>query len=132
VLIFLARDSVEQLAHLRERLFALSPLVGASTKLAVVVVAPEKNRATMGDTQRLLSSSGLQVPVLGVLADDPKGARMLAGAEAGNSNRTTLVRSMKSIIPGVYGLLGEGRRPSGGGARPPARRQPGAQGAVQA
>jgi MinD-like ATPase involved in chromosome partitioning or flagellar assembly len=127
VLVMLARDSVEQLAHLRERLFALGPMLGPATRTCVVIVAPEKNRATMADTQRLLASAGLQVPVLGVLADDPKGARMLAGAEAGSAGRSTLVRSMRSIVPAVYGLLGEASpRPASSGApRPPVRRPQG-------
>jgi MinD-like ATPase involved in chromosome partitioning or flagellar assembly len=130
VLVMLASDSVAQLAHLRERLFALGPLL-AGTRLAVVIVAPEKNRGTQADTQRLLASAGLQVPVLGVVADDPKGAQMLAGAHAGNAGRSTLVRSMRSIVPGIYGLLGGAppQQARGGGARPPTRQS---QGAVQA
>ena len=129
VLVLLARDSVEQLAHLRERLFALSPLLGPGTRLCTVIVAPEKNRATQGDTQRLLASAGLQVPVVGVVADDPKGARLLAGAEAGSAGRSTLIRSMRSVVPAIYGLMGSGGTPrpsSGGGARPAARRGEGA------
>ena len=130
VLVMLVRDSVEQLAHLRERLFALAPMV-AGTRLCVVVVAPEKNRGTQTDTQRLLASAGLQVPVLGVVADDPKGAQMLAGSHAGNAGRSTLVRSMRAVVPGIYGLLGNpaGVPRGGGGARPPTRQS---QGAVQA
>jgi len=129
VLVMLVRDSVEQLAHLRERLFALAPMV-AGTRLCVVVVAPEKNRGTQTDTQRLLASAGLQVPVLGVVADDAKGAQLLAGAHAGNAGRSTLVRSMRAVVPGIYGLLGNPATvPRGGGARPPTRQS---QGAVQA
>jgi hypothetical protein len=112
---------------MRERLFAMGPLLGHTTKLCVVIVAPEKSRGnTQADVQRLLASAGLQVPVLGVVADDPKGARMLGGAEAGSAGRSTLVRSMRSVIPAVYGLLGDRPGPTGGGARPPARRGEGA------
>jgi hypothetical protein len=127
VLVMLASDSVAQLAHLRERLFALGPLLGHTTRLCTVIVAPEKNRGTQADTQRLLSSAGLQVPVLGVVADDPKGARMLAGVDAGNAGRSTLVRSMRAIVPAIYGLLGGGSgAPRSGGTAPPARRSQGA------
>lgn len=117
LVLFLARDSVEQLAHLRDRLQTLGPLLGHSARLAVAIVAPEKSRATVGDTQRLLDSSGLHVPVLGVVADDPKGARLLQGVSAGSAGRSTLVRSVRSLVPQVYGLVSGGPGRLHGAAR---------------
>jgi hypothetical protein len=109
IVLFLAGDTVAQLAHLRERLRTLAPLL-TGVRLAAALVAPAKRRAAVSDTQRLLEASGLRVQVLGAIADDAKGAGVLQGAESGSAGRTALVKSVRAIVPGLYGQLGQDRQ----------------------
>ena len=42
--------------------------------------------------------------MLGRVAYDPKGAAVVAGTRSGNAGRTTLVRSVRSLMPALHEL----------------------------
>jgi hypothetical protein len=108
--ILLARAEVEELAHLRERLRFLASAIGGRypgpARLGVVLVASERDRSAGPRTEQLLRSSGLPVPVLGTMADDPRGAARLRGVGNGRAERTTLIRSVRALVPEVVALAG--------------------------
>ncbi|MFI7586919.1 hypothetical protein ACIB24_07575 [Spongisporangium articulatum] len=108
--LLLARAELEGLAHLRERVRRLiggetdsgelGP--GAARRVGVVLVSNE--RAVAARTEQLLRSGGLPVRVLGTVADDARGAALLGGG--GRAGRTTLVRSVRTLLPAVHELVG--------------------------
>jgi hypothetical protein len=110
--VLLARAELEELAHLRERLRLLSAVLNSSggyaaqPRLGVVLVAGDRDRAAGPRTEQLLRSSGVPVPVIGTIVDDPSGAAKLRGAGSGRAGRTTLVRSVRSLQPAVVALAG--------------------------
>lgn len=122
--VLVTRAQVEQLAHLRERVRVLADQSGAGTvrpPVGVVVVAAEKDHApVVADVQRLLDAAGLAARVLGAVAWDERGARLLAGAGHGAAGKTSLVRSVRALSAGVRALAGEGVAVRGGLAEPTA------------
>jgi hypothetical protein len=106
--LMVARAELEELAHLRERLRFLAATLprrsATGPRLGVVLVAADKDRAAAPRTEQLLRSSGVPVPVLGTVADDPRGAAKLRGIGSGRAGRTTLVRSIRSLLPAVAAL----------------------------
>jgi hypothetical protein len=104
VVVLVCNDSPEQLFHVRERIRALQPALVGGTRLAVAVVAPVSRRNVGADAQKLFHASGFGVPVLGRIAYDPKGAAVVAGTRSGNAGRTTLVRSVRSLMPALIEL----------------------------
>jgi hypothetical protein len=109
-IIVVARPEVEELAHLRERLRFLNSAVpgrfAGRAQIGVVLVAPERDRAVAGRTEQLLHSSGVGVPVLGTMAEDQKGAEALRGMNRSRLSRSTLIRSVRSLLPSVSLLAG--------------------------
>jgi MinD-like ATPase involved in chromosome partitioning or flagellar assembly len=118
--VLVTRAQVEALAHLRERVRVLADQAGAGTvrpPIGVVVVAPEKDhRPVVSDVQRLLDAAGLAGRVLGAVAWDVRGARLLAGAGRGSAGKTPLVRSVRALSTGVRALAAEGVALRGGSA----------------
>jgi hypothetical protein len=110
--LMVARAELEELAHLRERLrFLIATLPGRYTgraRIGVILLARERDRAAGPRTEQLLRASGVAVPVLGVVADDPSGAARLRGEGNGRAGRTTLIRSVRSLLPAVGELAGLG------------------------
>ncbi|MCE0535655.1 hypothetical protein LWF15_09035 [Kineosporia rhizophila] len=108
--IVVARPELEELAHLRERLRFLNSAVpgrfAGRAQIGVVLVAPERDRAVAGRTEQLLHSSGVGVPVLGTVALDQKGAEALRGMNRSRLARSTLIRSVRSLLPSVSLLAG--------------------------
>ncbi|GAB6901764.1 hypothetical protein [Kineosporia succinea] len=108
--IVVARPELEELAHLRERLRFLNTSVpgrfAGRAQIGVVLVAPERDRAVAGRTEQLLHSSGVGVPVLGTMALDQRGAEALRGMNRSRLNRSTLIRSVRSLLPSVSLLAG--------------------------
>lgn len=106
--VFVARPSVESYAHLRERLQWLSePLrIGelGSTPVGVVLVTPASDASAARDLDRLLQYAGLQVSVLGRIAEDPKAVEALYGQSSRRLNRTLLVRSAREVATAVRSL----------------------------
>jgi len=108
--LLLARAELEELAHLRERLRFLTATLpsryAGPARIGVILVAAERDRAAGPRTEQLLRASGIAVPVLGTIADDARGAGRLRGLHGGRAGRTTLVRSVRSLLPAVTALTG--------------------------
>lgn len=108
--IVVARPELEELAHLRERLRFLNSAVpgrfAGRAQIGVVLIAPERDRAVAGRTEQLLHASGVGVPVLGTMAVDQRGAEALRGMNRSRLNRSTLIRSVRSLLPSVSLLAG--------------------------
>lgn len=109
--VFVARAETDQLAHLRERARALAEQTGAGTvrpPIGVAVVAPEKaHRQVISDVQRLFDATGLPGKVLGAIAEDGRGARLIGGAGNGSAGRTSLVRSVRALSPVIRELAAQ-------------------------
>ena len=109
--IMVARAELEELSHLRERLRFLTATLpsrySGRARVGVILVASERDRAAGPRTEQLLRSSGLPVSVLGTIADDPRGAAKLRGLGNGRAGRTTLVRSVRSLLPAVRVFAGD-------------------------
>ncbi|NDL58912.1 MinD/ParA family ATP-binding protein [Phytoactinopolyspora mesophila] len=106
--VFVAQPSIESYAHLRERLHWLSePLrIGelGSTPVGVILVTAPSDTSAARDLDRLLQYAGLQVSVLGRIADDPKAVRALYGQASRRLDRTLLVRSAREVANAVRSL----------------------------
>ncbi|MGH8776902.1 MAG: hypothetical protein ACRDWI_17695 [Jiangellaceae bacterium] len=107
------RPSVESYAHLRERLRWLSgPLrIGqlGSIPVGIVLVSPVTDAGAVRDLDRLLQHDGLQVAVIGRVADDRQAADVLAGRTGRRIDRSLLVRSARELTGAVTGLAIPGR-----------------------
>ena len=126
--LLVARTDVASLAHLRERVRAVAeargvrrpaagrPASEAAGAVGVVLVAPQRERGVDAEVQRLLDAAGLPGRVLGAVADDPKGALVLAGAARGAPGRTDLVRSVRGVAPAVVAFLADAARLTAGAA----------------
>ncbi|MCP2335434.1 hypothetical protein [Actinomadura rupiterrae] len=109
MVVLLTRATLEQVAHLRERVVALTGELRGGPPLGVVVLADprdfrasiaEVDRILTGTRQRLEARGGVPAPpvsVLGGLALDPKGAELLSGQWGGRLDRTLLVRSAREV-----------------------------------
>jgi MinD-like ATPase involved in chromosome partitioning or flagellar assembly len=116
--VFVVRPSVESYAHLRERLHWLSdPLqIGklGSIPVGVVVVTSPSDTSAARDLDRLLQYAGLQVSVLGRIAEDPKAVRALTGQASKRLGRTLLVRSARQVATSVRSMAsGRSAAPAG-------------------
>lgn len=109
--VMVVRPGVENYGHLRERLAWVTGEVShrsERTRLAVIVIAPWKNRHEADDLGRLLGAGGMDVPVLGILAEDRGAADALAGRRARPLGRTLLVRSARTLAEAVAGSRAPG------------------------
>ena len=100
------RPGVENYGHLRERLswiVAETSRRSERVRLGVLLIAPWKARHEADDLTRLLRGSGLEVPVVGVLALDQSAADSLAGRRARPLGRTLLVRSARTVATALAG-----------------------------
>jgi hypothetical protein len=109
--IMVARPELEELAHLRERLRFLTATLpsrySGRARVGVILVAAERDRAAGPRTEQLLRSSGVAVSVLGTVADDTRGAAKLRGMGSGDAGRTTLIRSVRSLLPAIRVFAGD-------------------------
>ncbi|GLW65792.1 hypothetical protein Arub01_40360 [Actinomadura rubrobrunea] len=113
MLVLFTRATLEQVAHLRERIAALAGELRGGPPVGVVVLAdPRDFRASIAEVDRIVAnahqrlradaaaSGGPQPPpvsVIGGLALDPKGAELLAGHWGGRLDRTLLIRSAREV-----------------------------------
>lgn len=101
VVLFVVRPDLEGTAHLRQRLRALSQALrlggSGGPPVGVVVRTSYRDRTVAGDLQRLLDAERLAVRVLGLVADDERGADVLAARRAGDPRRTLLGRSASAV-----------------------------------
>ena len=98
------RAGVDSYAHLRDRLRWVAEETARRAErpdLGVLLVAPWRHRHEAGDLQRLLRSSGVDVPVVGALAFDRDAADSLAGRRPHSLRRSLLVRSARSVVSSV-------------------------------
>jgi MinD-like ATPase involved in chromosome partitioning or flagellar assembly len=107
------RPSVESYAHLRERLRWLSgPLrIGeiGSIPVGIVLRTGVSDQAAARDLDRLLQHDGLQVSVIGRVAEDRRAALGLAGQWSRRLDRSMLIRSARELVSAVGGLAGTTR-----------------------
>lgn len=116
------RATLEQVAHLRERISSLAAELGghAAPPIGVVVVAdPREYRAAINEVSRVISTANLPAAVLGGFALDPKGAEMLRGRWGGRLDRSLLIRSARQIAGrlAARAVSGPGERQAQGAAR---------------
>ncbi|BDA64983.1 hypothetical protein [Actinomyces capricornis] len=107
ITVLVTRPGVENYGHLRERLLWMLNDAGHRAerlRLGVILIAPWKNRHEGADLARLLHSSGVSAPVLGVLAHDTGAADALAGRRALPLGRSLLVRSARTLLPALADL----------------------------
>ncbi|MEV5569217.1 hypothetical protein AB0L06_04150 [Spirillospora sp. NPDC052269] len=109
MVVLLTRATLEQVAHLRERVTALTGELRGGPPIGVVVLAdPRDFRASVAEVDRVLTGTrqrmearggvpSAPVSVLGGLALDPKGAELLSGQWGGRLDRTLLVRSAREL-----------------------------------
>lgn len=101
LLLLVSRPGVDAYAHLRDRLrWILEETAHRAERpdLGVLLIAPWKRRHEAADLHRLLQSSGVDVPVVGVLALDAGAADSLAGRRPRPLGRTLLVRSARAAV----------------------------------
>jgi hypothetical protein len=113
VVLFVVRPDLEGVAHLRERLQSLRTALRLGEydgpPVGVVAVTSYRDTNVVDDLQRLLDSEKLGVHVLGIVADDPKAARILSSSRLGDPRKTLLGRSAKTIAERVVQLAGDAR-----------------------
>lgn len=106
--VLLVRDGLEDVAHLRERLLGLKATLRIGSidaiPVGVVVRARASDARSAEDVERLLASSGVAVPSLGVVAEDPKAARVLRHEVPRRLGRSDLMRSLRDVAGRVQEL----------------------------
>jgi hypothetical protein len=126
MVVLFTRATLEQVAHLRERVSALTAELRGGPPIGVIVLAdPRDFRASIAEVDRIVASAQTrlrapdgsvpapdygpappQVTVLGGLALDPKGAQMLSGQWGGRLDRSMLIRSAREVAATLIGRLG--------------------------
>ncbi|GAA4374837.1 hypothetical protein AB0C69_33395 [Actinomadura sp. NPDC048032] len=128
LVVLLTRATLEQVAHLRERVAALTAELRGGPPVGVLVLAdPRDFRGSIAEVDRILAgvrgraADAAQGPpppdvtVLGGLALDPKGADLLSGSWGGRLDRSLLIRSAREVAADLVGRL-----PAAVSAAPPA------------
>ncbi|WP_433464541.1 hypothetical protein [Spirillospora sp. CA-128828] len=118
MVVLLTRATLEQVAHLRERVAALTSELRGGPPVGVLVLAdPRDYRGSIAEVDRILAgvrnraldtAQGPPPPdvtVLGGLALDPKGADLLSGSWGGRLDRSLLIRSAREVAGELAGRL---------------------------
>ncbi|MEU8121697.1 hypothetical protein AB0C21_23580 [Spirillospora sp. NPDC049024] len=118
LVVLLTRATLEQVAHLRERVAALTAELRGGPPVGVLVLAdPRDFRGSIAEVDRILAgvrgraADAAQGPpppdvtVLGGLALDPKGADLLSGSWGGRLDRSLLIRSAREVAADLVGRL---------------------------
>lgn len=107
--IMVARSDIAALAHLRERLRWMSDALraGAGDRVptGVVLVGDAGDQRSADDLARLLASGGIDVPVLGTVAHDPKTVRLLPSISERVLRRSLFHRSLLDVAGRVQALV---------------------------
>ncbi|QKG25032.1 hypothetical protein [Actinomadura verrucosospora] len=125
LVVLLTRATLEQVAHLRERVAALTAELRGGPPIGVLVLAdPRDFRGSIAEVDRIIAGArGRQAPdpvaqaarpgpppsevrVLGGLALDPKGADLLSGRWGGRLDRSLLIRSAREVAGDLVARLG--------------------------
>ncbi|TDE30950.1 hypothetical protein, partial [Actinomadura sp. 6K520] len=130
LVVLLTRATLEQVAHLRERVAALTAELRGGPPVGVLVLAdPRDFRGSIAEVDRILAGvrgrgrpadpgerqgppPPPDVTVLGGLALDPKGAELLSGRWGGRLDRSLLIRSAREVAGELAGRLAA-TRPAG-------------------
>lgn len=115
--VFVARDDVASLGHLRERLTTLrEPLsMGrrGGTPVGIVLVGDPRNDRAAADVVRLFASSGTPVTGLGTIARDPKTAASWERISDRARRRSVFYRSLVDVNERIRAMTnGAGRQPT--------------------
>jgi hypothetical protein len=110
IVLILTRPTLEQVAHLRERVNVLTRELGGPggrrSPLCVAVIAdPREFRRSIAEVGRIVANAELPATVLGGFALDPKGAEMLRGQWGGRLDRSLLIRSARKIAGDLISRL---------------------------
>jgi hypothetical protein len=111
MVVLFTRATLEQVAHLRERVAALTTDLRGGPPIGIIVLAdPRDFRASIAEVDRIIAAGTQQrrsavetgppppsVQVLGGLALDPKGAELLGGGWGGRLDRSLLIRSAREV-----------------------------------
>lgn len=101
--VLFTRASLDQVAHLRERLLAMPD----DTRAGVVVIAdPRQYRASIDEVRRIVTATGRPVLFVTGLAHDPKGAELLRGQWGGRLDRSPLIRTCRELAGRLVAHLG--------------------------
>ena len=135
MVVLLTRATLEQVAHLRERVGALAEELRGGPPIGVLVLAdPRDFRGSVAEVDRIVAGARGRgqaadpaqgppppgVTVLGGLALDPKGAGLLSGQWGGRLDRSLLIRSAREVAADLTGSLAAAP-PAGGPGGAPAR-----------
>ncbi|MCW2824429.1 MAG: hypothetical protein JWQ91_1346 [Aeromicrobium sp.] len=108
-LVMVARSDVAALSHLRERLVWLSESLraggGDPVPTGVLLVGDAGDQRSVDDLARLLASGGIDAPVLGTVAYDPKTVRALLTVGERTLRRSLFVRSLLDVASRVQALV---------------------------
>ncbi len=117
VVVLVTRPDISSVAHLRERLRSLRPTLGlggpGARPVAVVVTTSYRDTRSTADLQQLLDADRLGVTVIGIAAEDDKGARILDSQRVGQVRRTLLGRSARQLAERMP-TVGPVHHPAGG------------------
>lgn len=108
IVVIFTRPTLEQVAHLRERVNALATELGGGKRspLGIAVIAdPREFRRSIAEVGRIVVNAELPATVLGGFALDPKGAEMLRGQWGGRLDRSLLIRSARKIASDLVDRL---------------------------
>ncbi|MET0447611.1 MAG: hypothetical protein ABW004_04370 [Aeromicrobium sp.] len=108
-LIMVVRSDIAALSHLRERLHWLKDTLraggGEAVPTGVLLVGDAGDQRSADDLARLLASGGIDVPVLGTVAYEPKIVKLLPGASERTLRRSLFVRSLLDVSARVQALV---------------------------
>lgn len=118
LVVLLTRATLEQVAHLRERVTALTEELRGGPPIGVLVLAdPRDFRGSVAEVDRIIARNRVPAPdpgqgppppgvtVLGGLALDPKGAELLSGRWGGRLDRSLLIRSAREVAADLTGRI---------------------------
>jgi hypothetical protein len=107
--VLVARSDVAALFHLRERLRWMTDSLRASAgdrvPTAVLLVGDPTDQRSVDDLGRLLASGGIDVPVLGTVALDPKTVAILPSISDRALRRSLFHRSLLDVAGRVQALV---------------------------
>lgn len=108
--VFIARDDIASLAHLRERLYGLrEPLAMGrmgGTPVGVALVGDPRQERSLSDAVRLLASAGLDVEPLGIIARDPRAVAEWWAMSPRARQRSVYQRSLVDVAERIRALVG--------------------------
>jgi MinD-like ATPase involved in chromosome partitioning or flagellar assembly len=108
-IVMVVRSDVAAIFHLRERLGWMSDTLrtasGDRVPSAVLLVGDAGDRRSADDLARLLASGGIDVPVLGTVAHDPKTVAILPSISERALRRSLFYRSLLDVTTRVQALV---------------------------